>query len=197
MRASRPAAALLLAAGLGLLLGPLQPAAAASKNWTLLWGDEFEGNELDRTQWNYELGWGCQYLSAGWPMCGFGNKELVSAGRGWAASLLQFGRRGSSMQAVHIVNEEIVGRCALHTCSKLFHTLPLHHAPHPTPPPHTLPPACGSNTTPSTTPRCTMAACTLSHGWSATTRPSHLPGSSPTLRSCPTSGTGPSGCLAE
>lgn len=62
---------------------------AAAKNWTLLWGDEFEGNALDRTQWNYELGWGCQYLSSGWPMCGFGNDELVSGSCvcGWAAVL--------------------------------------------------------------------------------------------------------------
>jgi beta-glucanase (GH16 family) len=35
----------------------------------LLWADEFDGNELDLSDWNYELGDGCPKL------CGWGNNE--------------------------------------------------------------------------------------------------------------------------
>ncbi len=56
----------ILAAALGiLLLFPLAPQATAAPTapprtlpggWVYAWGDEFEGDKLDRSRWNYELG---------------------------------------------------------------------------------------------------------------------------------------------
>lgn len=39
--------------------------------WELVWSDEFEGNELDTTKWDYQYGTGSVYGLSGW-----GNEEL-------------------------------------------------------------------------------------------------------------------------
>lgn len=39
-------------------------------NMTSIWADEFNGNNLDTTKWNYQIGDGCPNL------CGWGNNEL-------------------------------------------------------------------------------------------------------------------------
>lgn len=48
----------------------LAPASAARAGWSLVWSDEFEGDALDGSNWNIEVGDGCPEL------CGFGNNEL-------------------------------------------------------------------------------------------------------------------------
>ncbi len=46
-----------------------QPGAPGGSDRTLLWSDEFNGDRLDTTVWNFELGDGCPNL------CGWGNNE--------------------------------------------------------------------------------------------------------------------------
>ncbi|WP_214481724.1 carbohydrate binding domain-containing protein [Bacillus sp. SM2101] len=41
------------------------------ENWELTWSDEFDGEEIDRTKWTYEIGNGADYGNPGW-----GNSEL-------------------------------------------------------------------------------------------------------------------------
>lgn len=40
------------------------------EGWTLIWNDEFDGNKLDLTKWDYQIGTGSQYGLTGW-----GNEE--------------------------------------------------------------------------------------------------------------------------
>ncbi|NJB84663.1 beta-glucanase (GH16 family) [Lewinella marina] len=47
------------------------PLAAQCPN--LVWADEFSGNSLDQTKWNYQIGDGCDL-----GICGWGNNELQS-----------------------------------------------------------------------------------------------------------------------
>jgi len=42
----------------------------AKEGWTLVWNDEFTGNALDTTKWDYQIGTGSQYGLDGW-----GNQE--------------------------------------------------------------------------------------------------------------------------
>ena len=42
-----------------------------SQNWSLIWGDEFNGISLDTTKWIHDIGTGSQYGLYGW-----GNSEL-------------------------------------------------------------------------------------------------------------------------
>lgn len=44
---------------------------AAPKGWHLVWNDEFNGNEIDTSKWDFQLGTGSQYGLDGW-----GNNEL-------------------------------------------------------------------------------------------------------------------------
>lgn len=53
---------------LAILVSAL-PASAAT-GWSLVWSDEFDGDQLDTAHWNVEIGDGCPEL------CGFGNNEL-------------------------------------------------------------------------------------------------------------------------
>lgn len=55
-------------------------ATFVSDRWNLLWRDEFTGSQLNQKRWTAELGDGCQYLSEDYPMCGWGNGELVRRG---------------------------------------------------------------------------------------------------------------------
>jgi beta-glucanase (GH16 family) len=42
-------------------------------NYQMVWGDEFDGTEIDASKWSYELGDGCQISD---DLCGWGNNEL-------------------------------------------------------------------------------------------------------------------------
>lgn len=39
---------------------------ASAQGWNLVWADEFNGTQLDTTQWNYDIGSGSQYGLWGW-----------------------------------------------------------------------------------------------------------------------------------
>lgn len=58
---------------------PVKPAGeetAPSTEWTLVWADEFEGSELDRSKWDYDIGNGFyDYRVHAW-VPGWGNEEL-------------------------------------------------------------------------------------------------------------------------
>ncbi|MCQ2593003.1 MAG: family 16 glycosylhydrolase [Treponema sp.] len=60
-------------ASLLFLVSTLSCASAPKKieGWTLVWSDEFSGNKLDSTKWDYQIGTGSQYGLNGW-----GNDEL-------------------------------------------------------------------------------------------------------------------------
>lgn len=45
--------------------------SAVGQNWQLVWSDEFDGTELDLSNWTYDLGTGSQFGLNGW-----GNNEL-------------------------------------------------------------------------------------------------------------------------
>ena len=64
---------LVLVASCGVALGKDgkdgQPGTPVKDGRQLLWSDEFDGNRLDTTAWNFELGDGCPNL------CGWGNNE--------------------------------------------------------------------------------------------------------------------------
>ncbi len=49
----------------------LLPSVVLAQCPELIWSDEFEGNSLDTTKWNYQLGDGCDIN-----LCGWGNNEL-------------------------------------------------------------------------------------------------------------------------
>jgi len=51
-----------------------EPAEAA--NWKLVWSDEFDGKEIDRTKWDRELGNGFYNYDANTWISGWGNGEL-------------------------------------------------------------------------------------------------------------------------
>ena len=36
------------------------------EGWYLVWNDEFNGNKLDLTKWDYQIGTGSQYGLNGW-----------------------------------------------------------------------------------------------------------------------------------
>ena len=42
-----------------------------AQNWNLIWSDEFNGNELDTSKWQHEIGTGTSNGLYGW-----GNSEL-------------------------------------------------------------------------------------------------------------------------
>jgi len=55
-----------------LVFGLLMVSAAVSgQNWTLVWADEFDGDNLDTTLWSYQTGTGAEYGLTDW-----GNAEL-------------------------------------------------------------------------------------------------------------------------
>ena len=45
--------------------------AEAPEGWHLVWNDEFNGNKIDSTKWDFQTGTGSQYGLDGW-----GNNEL-------------------------------------------------------------------------------------------------------------------------
>ena len=51
-------------------------ATRARKGWKLVWADEFEGHELDRSKWDFDIGNGFyDYKNHAW-VPGWGNEEL-------------------------------------------------------------------------------------------------------------------------
>lgn len=61
---------------LGLLALPKQQAADSPTKWKLTWSDEFDGKEIDRTKWDFDLGNGFfDYNTNTW-ISGWGNNEL-------------------------------------------------------------------------------------------------------------------------
>jgi beta-glucanase (GH16 family) len=62
---------------LGFVFRPLNKAAEpAASEWKLVWSDEFDGKEIDRTKWDYDVGNGFfNYESNTW-ISGWGNDEL-------------------------------------------------------------------------------------------------------------------------
>lgn len=49
---------------------PIPDAEATPEGWRLVWQDEFDGDELDLSKWEIQIGTGCPNL------CGWGNAEL-------------------------------------------------------------------------------------------------------------------------
>src|SRR6478672_7848237 len=60
------------------LLASAEPRAADNPpaGWKLTWGDEFDGKELDRTKWDFDLGNGFYDYGADQWISGWGNGEL-------------------------------------------------------------------------------------------------------------------------
>ncbi len=60
------------------LLPPANDAVAqpAKPEWKLVWSDEFEGTEIDRAKWDYDLGNGFFNYDANQWISGWGNNEL-------------------------------------------------------------------------------------------------------------------------
>ncbi len=50
-------------------------AAPASSGWKLVWSDEFNGSEIDKTKWDFDRGNGFQADNGQW-LSGWGNNEL-------------------------------------------------------------------------------------------------------------------------
>lgn len=51
-------------------------AAAKKPRWTLVWNDEFEGDSVDRSKWDFDIGNGfCDDRHHVW-IPGWGNEEL-------------------------------------------------------------------------------------------------------------------------
>ena len=71
-----------VALGVGALLlaalgrnGPAGPARAGS-GWKLTWSDEFDGKEIDRARWDFDIGNGFYDYDANQWIGGWGNDEL-------------------------------------------------------------------------------------------------------------------------
>src|SRR5438552_2909628 len=67
-----------LALGLSALVAAprAHEAAEPPDKWKLVWGDEFDGKELDRSKWDFDTGNGFYDYDAGRWISGWGNDEL-------------------------------------------------------------------------------------------------------------------------
>lgn len=66
-------------AGVGLTLVPLRSEEGektAPAGWKLVWSDEFDGKEIDRAKWDYDIGNGFYNYEARQWISGWGNNEL-------------------------------------------------------------------------------------------------------------------------
>ncbi|HYT92697.1 MAG TPA: glycoside hydrolase family 16 protein [Gemmataceae bacterium] len=70
-----PLLALLIAAGLSPALAP-QASQPPPAGWKLVWSDEFDGKEIDRTKWDFDIGNGFFNYDANTWISGWGNAEL-------------------------------------------------------------------------------------------------------------------------
>lgn len=59
-----------------LLLSSPSATADAPDGWKLSWSDEFDGKEIDRTKWDFDLGNGFYSYDANTWISGWGNEEL-------------------------------------------------------------------------------------------------------------------------
>lgn len=66
---------LVLAVGVGSELAP-RAAEPPAVEWKLVWSDEFDGKDIDRTKWDYDLGNGFYNYEANTWISGWGNGEL-------------------------------------------------------------------------------------------------------------------------
>src|SRR2546421_11173471 len=70
-------ALLALLIAFALALAPGQPAAAPpAPGWKLTWSDEFDGKEIDKTKWDFDLGNGFYNYDANQWISGWGNDEM-------------------------------------------------------------------------------------------------------------------------
>ncbi len=77
-RASRYRLALIIA-GMGVLVASPLPSQASEPppaGWKLVWSDEFDGQDIDRTKWDFEIGNGFFHYGANVWVGGWGNNEL-------------------------------------------------------------------------------------------------------------------------
>lgn len=68
-----------LVAGLGVGVAPIRMSESAEpppEGWKLTWSDEFEGKEIDRTKWDFDIGNGFYNYEASQWIPGWGNDEL-------------------------------------------------------------------------------------------------------------------------
>src|SRR4051794_16103198 len=71
----RAVLALGMVAGLGSI-GATRAAEPAATRWKLVWSDEFDGKEIDRTRWDFDTGNGFYSYDANTWIRGWGNDEL-------------------------------------------------------------------------------------------------------------------------
>src|ERR1051325_8696342 len=64
-----------LVLGMATVIAPTQN-GQTPVGWKLVWSDEFEGREIDRTKWDFEVGNGYYNYDAGQWITGWGNNEL-------------------------------------------------------------------------------------------------------------------------
>src|SRR5215218_1818477 len=79
MHVSRfPVLAVVLFAAVAVVASSPQPRAADEKaaGWKLTWADEFDGKEIDRAKWDFDLGNGFFDYDANQWISGWGNGEL-------------------------------------------------------------------------------------------------------------------------
>jgi beta-glucanase (GH16 family) len=65
-----------IAAFLTVVLGLADAAQPAATEWKLTWSDEFDGTEIDRTKWDFDIGNGFFNYDANQWISGWGNNEL-------------------------------------------------------------------------------------------------------------------------
>ncbi len=80
-RVLRPGACLLAAVVVGASAGAVcmdvvPPAETLPTKWKLVWSDEFNGNRIDRSKWDFDIGNGFYNYDAGQWISGWGNGEL-------------------------------------------------------------------------------------------------------------------------
>jgi len=75
-RISRLVLGVTLAGGVICGFGEQQAAEANADGWKLTWSDEFDGKEIDRTKWDFDLGNGFFDYNANAWISGWGNSEL-------------------------------------------------------------------------------------------------------------------------
>jgi len=69
-------AATIVVIGIGTALVRINEAAEPPAGWKLSWSDEFEGKEIDKAKWDFDLGNGFYNYEAGQWISGWGNEEL-------------------------------------------------------------------------------------------------------------------------
>lgn len=52
------------------------PITSSTSEWTLVWSDEFEGTQIDRSKWDFDIGNGFFDYQSHQRVAGWGNEEL-------------------------------------------------------------------------------------------------------------------------